>query len=159
MKRIVFCVGVIIIAAGLTGGFAALFFLLTSTILAKISEAELSAFAIVLFLSLSVLLSLVLAVLIVFLIGFFVHQADIQYKKRFRSFTVLQSDVTGRRKESAFFPGAFAGDLSGFGYFAPGPGTFPLATKEDSHGTISPGRIAGKGNTILPFPRKNHRRR
>jgi hypothetical protein len=122
MKRIIFYADVII-AVCLSGGFAAIFWILSSTVMAKVFEAEFSAFTTLLFLSLYVLLFFILAVFILFAVGFSIYRANIQHKKRTRSFTVLRPEAAGERKESAFFPiSHFAGDLSGFGCFAPGPG-------------------------------------
>jgi hypothetical protein len=121
MKRIIFYAGVSIIAACFIGVFAALFWLLSSTIMTKIFEAEFSVFATLLFLFLYVLLLFILAVFMLFSTCFFIYQANIRYKKHTRSFTLLQPDLTGGRNEPAFpLAPYFAGGLPGFGYFAPG---------------------------------------
>jgi hypothetical protein len=150
MKRIIFYVNVIIIAACFAGGFALLLWLLTSAIMGKVSESGSSVFAALLFISLYVPLFLVLAVFMFFAACFFIYRANIQYKKRSRSFAVLQPDLTGGWKESAFSPAShFAGGLSGFGCFAPGPGMPPT----NYGGPVS---FERKQNYI-PFPsqRKN----
>jgi hypothetical protein len=173
MKRIIFYADVIIIAACFACSFAAIFWLLGSAIMTKISEAEFSVFATVLFLSLYVLLFSVLTVFMLFAAGFFIRRANIQYKKRSRSFTALQPDVTGGRKESSLSPACYiAEDLSGFVCFVPEPGmpfsnsghkphmtlvkggrAAPGDPPIDGPGTFSPGLPAGKDDNIRPFPR------
>ncbi|MDR0710398.1 MAG: hypothetical protein LBF77_10070 [Spirochaetaceae bacterium] len=123
MKRIIFYAHVIIIASCFTGVFAMLFWFLTSTIMKKSFESEFSIFRMVMFTSLYVPLFLFLAVVILFAAGFFIHRANIHYKMRSRSFTLLRPGVTEGRKESIFSPAShFAGGLSGSGSLIPGPG-------------------------------------
>jgi hypothetical protein len=142
MKRIIYYANVTIIAVCFIGCFAALFWLLSSTIMAKIFEAEFSIFTTLLFLSLYALLFLVLAMFMIFAVGFFVYRANILYKKRTRSFTLLRPNVTGEQKKSVF-PSAsyFAADLPGFGYFAPSQG-LPFTT----YGGPAP--FAGQGGRV-----------
>jgi hypothetical protein len=154
MKRVVFYAGVIIIAICLAGGSVALFWLLMSAITAKISETELSVFTLLLSLCLYMLLSLILTVFLFFSTVFFIYQANIYYKKRTRSFTVLKPDPAGQRKEAAPFPVPyFAGDPLCPSYFVPWPGM--LFSNQGARKTLSPESLAG--NKILPFPkgRKN----
>jgi hypothetical protein len=145
MKRIIFYADIIIIVGCFTGGFVAFFWLLNSTIMAEIFKADSSAPVTLLFLSLYVLLFLLLAVFMLFAAGFLIHRANIQYKKRARSFTVLQPNVTGGRQESALPPASyFAAGPFGFGYFIPEQGMSPSHVPFTAQGkSLSPGKSPG----------------
>jgi hypothetical protein len=180
MKRVIFYAKVFIIIVCFTGGFAALAWFLSSTILAKVFEAKVPVFTALLFLSLYMLLLFSLAIFTLFAAGLFICRANIRYKMSIRSFTILQPDAMGRQKESVFPPMPnFVTGLSGFGYFAPMPvmpfadlrnkplialakeGKAPLDDPKDSHWAPSSRISAGNGATILPFPkdRKSRRKR
>jgi hypothetical protein len=179
MKRIGFYVNVIIIAVFFTGSFAAILWFLSSRILTKIFESEFSFFTLTLFLPLYMLISVILSIVMLSAACFFIYRANIRYKKSSRSFTVLRSDPTGGREALPLFPAPyFAMNLYAFGCFVPvmgipymnfglkpyvapstKAGASPGDPPRDNHWAFSPGRPAGKGNIILPFPRGGKNRR
>jgi hypothetical protein len=171
MKRFIFYAGVSVVVACFVGGFAVLFWLLSSVLLTKISEAEFSFFATALCLFLYVLLFLILAIGMVFLACFFVYRANIWYKKSARVFTVLRGNVTEGQTAPDVSPASyFAGGFPGFGYFFPGlslpimrnGSSLPFSRKQDPAPRDTQGGSPERGgdDNIRPFPgcQKHHRR-